>query len=315
MRKRAITHIDVLVVVTLLVVLMLMHPILRVLPVLFLGRGYGQAHRSSCASNLSQIYKAMNIYSQDYQGMFPSIPLGRGHLVGEDKADRNLRPNAPDNPFKDFAPDANHSVSQNLWLLVRGDFAQPEIFLCPSAPWAEEKLDRKVDGPDGEYGNFVSFPWKDPATTISYSFIQPWSRFADNHSTAELWGVDADPRVVLGADANNGKQPEFQGPGGRSDFPDIKKYVNSTNHKGEGQNLLYGDGHVAWSQTAYAGIDNDNVYTALPPDYTGNPGDSPGILSVRPRDPFGPKANKPLEWDSVLLPNKDAELERWNRNP
>jgi hypothetical protein len=38
--------------------------------------------------------------------------------------------------------------------------------------------------------------------------------------------------------------------------------ANSGNHLWEGQNVLYGDMHVQWSDTCFAGIQKDNIYGA-----------------------------------------------------
>ena len=38
-------------------------------------------------------------------------------------------------------------------------------------------------------------------------------------------------------------------------------FVNSNNHRGEGQNVLYRDGHVAWAGSPCAGVNYDNIYT------------------------------------------------------
>jgi prepilin-type processing-associated H-X9-DG protein len=65
------------------------------------------------------------------------------------------------------------------------------------------------------------------------------------------------------------------------------KKANSSNHEKDGQNVLYGDGHVAWQKTPFCGIQNDNIYTAkngLAPKVEASPAD----------------AN-----DSVLLPTDD----------
>jgi len=168
-------------------------------------------------------------------------------------------------------------------------------------------------GPDAS--NFVDFPWENTETTISYSFIQPWSQFTGKHSSADLWHTDADPRTVLGADANNGKQPNYRPGKWPPVYDDMKEFANSTNHDGTGQNCMYGDGHVTFMKTPYAGIDGDNISPALPADFKGRPGDTPGALSVRPRDQFDPKINKPADWDTVLVPNKDADLDKWERRP
>lgn len=95
----------------------------------------------------------------------------------------------------------------------------------------------------------------------------------------------------------------------------MTKYVNTTNHQGECQNVMFHDGAVRFEETAYVGVSGDNIYTAMPADYTGTPENTPGILSVRPRDPFDPRVNKPEEWDTVLAPAKDSHLENWRRKP
>ena len=36
--------------------------------------------------------------------------------------------------------------------------------------------------------------------------------------------------------------------------------ANSDNHEDRGQNVLYADGHVDWTQTALCGLNGDNIY-------------------------------------------------------
>jgi len=129
--------------------------------------------------------------------------------------------------------------------------------------------------------------------------------------------VNIEPNVVIGADANNNDHPNYQGEVYPLGIEDLTDYVNSTNHQGQfkGQNVMYGDGHISFEKSSYVGIHGDNIYTVLPADYAGRPGDTPGVLSVRPRDQFDPKINKSEEWDTVLIPNVDADLEKWNRKP
>src|SRR5207253_9903145 len=40
----------------------------------------------------------------------------------------------------------------------------------------------------------------------------------------------------------------------------VQKTANSDNHEKDGQNVLYGDGHVSWNTTCFAGITHDNIY-------------------------------------------------------
>jgi len=80
--------------------------------------------------------------------------------------------------------------------------------------------------------------------------------------------------------------------------------ANSNNHGGDGQNVLYADGHVDWSPTVYcgsprpiSGAPRDNIYTAASP-MTSDPAQNKGS---------GVEAtNNPLDqYDSVMLPSDD----------
>ena len=126
-----------------------------------------------------------------------------------------------------------------------------------------------------------------------------------------MWTADIYPEVVIAADQNDGKNPATMNPTPKQ----IKKLVNSRNHDDEGQNLLSADVHVSFDITPYAGVAKDNVYTAMSGDYTGYPGSTGGILSVKPRNQFDPKINQPTQWDTVLIPVDSANLKDWNRKP
>jgi len=277
-----------------------------------------QLKRSSCSSNLRQLHTSMTLYAQDYEGVFPMVPLGKGQVVGEDNSTDNLKPAAREDAGQDFPANNNPSVSQNLWLLIRGDFAQPEIFTCPSSDMAGNKCNtRDIIGNKGGMGAdyYVDFPWTMKGAVMSYSFVQPWSKFSKEHDSRDMWKEDVDPKFVLGADANNGSQPDYQKSKVPPLYSDMMKFVNSRNHTGDFQNVLYGDGHVTGEKSPYCGVGGDNIYTARSDNFTGTPDQTAGILSVRPQNPFGPKARKPPEWDTVLIPNKDADLKKWNRKP
>jgi prepilin-type processing-associated H-X9-DG protein len=68
-------------------------------------------------------------------------------------------------------------------------------------------------------------------------------------------------------------------------------HANSRNHGGDGQNVLYGDGHVSFEQNPFVGVNRDNIFTtkANSSALTGGP-----VIAC----PFD--AN-----DSILLPTAD----------
>ena len=40
----------------------------------------------------------------------------------------------------------------------------------------------------------------------------------------------------------------------------VMKEANSRNHQRNGQNVLYGDGHVEWQTNPFCGVQRDNIY-------------------------------------------------------
>jgi competence protein ComGC len=305
MKKRAFSLVEVTLVCVILVILYFILPVFLSKP-----RTPKEVYkRNACASNLKQIYTAMILYSHDYIGEFPMIDLKEGQIVGEDAVEANQLPQSVENAFKDIPASAGRSISQNLWLTIRAEFAQPEIFFCPNSKQAGQKCylrDTKdtAGGVGAEY--FIDFPFEKKGMTISYSFVQPWTIFDENKSSKScFWSTDIDPRLVIGADANNGSQPNYEGKPLSDE--ELKKYINSTNHNDyrSGQNVVYGDGHVTFERSAYVGMNNDNIYTAQPNDFNGPPDQTPGILSVKPKN----------EFDSVLVPNRESDLLKWDRKP
>ena len=70
------------------------------------------------------------------------------------------------------------------------------------------------------------------------------------------------------------------------------KQANSNNHDQDGQNVLYGDGHVEFQQNPFVGVQRDNIFARS--------GDSP-----RSNDASRPFGSPRDANDSVLLPTDD----------
>ena len=139
-------------------------------------------------------------------------------------------------------------------------------------PWAKDRLARSnFPGPaELHYSIALMYP---PAAAIAKGY-----KF---HS-----GVVADMAIM--ADINPGHADLRKATQERGALAKILQNVNSPNHGGEGQNVMFNDGHVEWFITPLAGAEKDNIYTH---GRTTRTSGGEGIAG-------------PLDWplDSVLLP-------------
>lgn len=305
-RSKGFTLIELLVVIAIIALL-----IAILLPAL--GKAREAAKRAACASNLKQIHTGMTLYSQDYSGTFPTIDNSlMTDIVAEKGYNCNLKTGAETDADLVTLSKTSGTVSMMLWKLVIAEVAQPEIFNCPSSEQAGQKVvmrDTNATTDPGP-GNFIDFPFVSTqyvavsatsTSNISYSFIQPYTKFTGSKGSWDQWGADADPRAIIGADQNNGSSPTdttgMTGTDASTTPTSTLKKVNSANHTGEGQNCMYGDGHVGFEKTAYAGISRDNIFTSRVDDTT----TTVTIAGVKKVKPKATDATGNI--DTVLVPN------------
>jgi prepilin-type processing-associated H-X9-DG protein len=131
------------------------------------------------------------------------------------------------------------------------------------------------------------------ADVLSYSYADPYpSEAAAGKGYKLVQGID--PTFAVVADMNPGS-PDLLGLTVRSSAVEMRK-GNSANHSGDGQNALYGDGHVEFQNNPFCGTNRDNIYTYGTSGMESNtqfPIKSGGTGIVG--SPVGPE-------DSVLLP-------------
>ncbi|HEV8378083.1 MAG TPA: prepilin-type N-terminal cleavage/methylation domain-containing protein [Tepidisphaeraceae bacterium] len=236
------TLVELLVVIAIIALLIAM-----LLPALNKAREI--ANRAKCASNLRQLGQAIKTYAADSNGQYPRV---RHNVGGIPRYFSGFR---SDNPFDNGEP-APNDVTAALFLLIRHKLLTLNVFICPSS-------DQRVDDLNGrsilQCSNFSdSYPlgW-----SLSYSYANPYSGSIGLAPEDGAYKFTPQTRgdFAIAADRNDGDD-RFKNLNPSAPQSDMK-WMNSQNHKKEGKNVLYNDGHVVWCNHPFVGIDRDNVYT------------------------------------------------------
>src|SRR3954466_11029241 len=160
-RRGGFTMVELLVVILILLLLLSIF-------IPFIRKTRETDHRVRCQSNLRAIGTALSKYAKANSGSFPKVVHDTANQPGAYFA--YTGPYAA-NPFAGDGRISANDVTASLWLLVRGGFAPPSLFVCPSTgDWADP-----VTGPDGKTTDAAHRSNFKRAHNLSYSYASPFS--------------------------------------------------------------------------------------------------------------------------------------------
>jgi competence protein ComGC len=278
-----------------------------------LSRARAIAKRTVCASNLGGIGAGMHIYANDNDDWFPNSLYREAKAGGGNDHEVQFITHLSRDLERatTSANDTTVHPSRSLFLLVISGTCTTKQFVCPSSDDAEDDLRNR--GPRGATASqpgvnrfdFRGYPY------LSYGYQMPFGTRAKPNE-------NLDPRMPVMADKGPFYEAGEEGPSGNR-FDRAKgepgsplsvaraktgvellqietggwRPYNSRNHNGEGQEVMYSDGHVDFERRPIVGVNYDNIYTQQNGYSFEN-----SLLGLLPADKKGPWTNT----DTLIIP-------------
>ena len=263
--------------------------------------------RVACGANLRALVAAHVIYANDYEDEFPRQGGGGNNRWTSTTPGWS-------NPAKDWSGDDDVTVGASLYLLVREADVNPGIFVCPSS------LEKAFDGdnPSGldlvELWDFGSIDYLNtgPKNCVSYSYQQPYSDYPADGTKSWSYAVMSDrspwyDSTIRKGTPSDGDWKEHVGyivwdDAVRGDRDWQLEVGNSRTHWRDGQNVMFGDGHVDFTLRPDVAVRHDNMFTPA----GGADESSPDYIRIGQMPaPYGIGYGEPMSSDDSFLVNDD----------